>query len=79
MYVQVKLFASLRRFADDTASGVPFDVELPDGATLTDLCQALHLPTDEVKLTFVNGRVQPEDWQLQPGDEVGIFPPVGGG
>lgn len=79
MHVQVKLFASLRRFADNVAPGVPFDVELPAGATLTDLCQTLHLPTDEVKLTFVNGQAQPEDWPLQSGDEIGIFPPVGGG
>jgi molybdopterin synthase sulfur carrier subunit len=79
MHVQVKLFASLRRFAGDAASGTPLDVELPDGATLTDLYQTLHLPVDEIKLTYINGRVQPEDWRLQAGDEVGIFPPVGGG
>jgi molybdopterin converting factor small subunit len=79
MHVRVKLFASLRRFAGDAASGTPLDVELPDGATLSDLCHSLHLPANEVKLTFVNGRVQPEDWRLQPKDEVGIFPPVGGG
>ena len=79
MNVRVKLFASLRRFAGDSASGTPFVVELPDGATLTDLYQTLRLPADEIKLAYVNGRVQLEDWQLQPGDEVGIFPPVGGG
>ena len=79
MYVHVKLFASLRRFAGDVASGTPFDVELADDATLTDLYHVLHSPTDEVKLTYVNCRAQPENWRLQPGDEIGIFPPVGGG
>jgi len=79
MNVQVRLFASLHRFAGDTTPGTPIDVELPDGATLTDLCQTLRLPADEVKLTYVNGRVQAEDWPLQSGDEIGIFPPIGGG
>ena len=79
MHVQVKLFASLHRFAGDIAPGAPFEVQLPDGATIADLCQSLHLPPDEVKVAFVNGRAQDEAWILQPGDEVGIFPPIGGG
>jgi molybdopterin synthase sulfur carrier subunit len=79
MRVQVKLFASLTRFAGNARSGTPVEVDLPDSATLADLCQLLRLPADEVKITFVNGRTQAEDWRLQPGDEVGIFPPIGGG
>ena len=31
------------------------------------------------KITFVNGIVQPLDWILAAGDDVGIFPPIGGG
>jgi sulfur-carrier protein len=79
MRVQVKLFASLTRFAGNVKSGAPFEVDLPDSATLANLCQVLRLPADEVKVTFVNGRAQDENWLLQPGDEVGIFPPIGGG
>ncbi len=79
MRVRVKLYASLRRFAPNEASGVSFEVELPDGATLLDLVQRLHIPTEEAKLTFVNGLAQSLDYPLQPDDEVGIFPPIGGG
>jgi molybdopterin synthase sulfur carrier subunit len=79
MLVHVKLFASLRRFAGDAPLGTPIDVDMPEDATLTDLYQILQLPIDEIKLAYINGRVQPDDWQLQPGDEIGIFPPVGGG
>jgi len=39
----------------------------------------LNLPREEVKVAFVNGRTRPLDWPLQPEDEVGIFPPIGGG
>jgi molybdopterin converting factor small subunit len=79
MQVHVKLFASLRRFTGNTPLGTPLDVDVPEGATLTELYQTLHLPVEEIKLAYINGRVQPDDRQLQPGDEIGIFPPVGGG
>jgi molybdopterin converting factor small subunit len=79
MRVHVKLFATLRRYAPSMAAGIPFEVDLPDGATITDLIHHLNLPAEEVKVAFINARAQPEDWRLEPDDEVGIFPPVGGG
>jgi len=79
MRVRVKLFATLRRYAPNEAAGVPFEVNLPDGATIADLFRQLHLPAEEVRVAFVNARARPEDWRLEPDDEVGIFPPVGGG
>jgi molybdopterin converting factor small subunit len=39
----------------------------------------LQLPTEQVKITFVNGLARELDTLIQPGDEVGIFPPIGGG
>jgi molybdopterin synthase sulfur carrier subunit len=79
MLIQVKLFATLRRYAGDTPPGQPLPVELPVGATLQDLVQQLGIPPEETKVAFVNARAQELDWILQPGDEVGIFPPIGGG
>ena len=79
MHVQVKVFATLVRCVPGVKSGVPFDVELPEGAFLGDLVKRLNLPDNEVKIVFVNGRTQCLDFRLRPGDEVGIFPPVGGG
>lgn len=79
MRVRVKLFASLSRFANGARPGAPLVIELPEGATLADLIQRLQIPAEEAKLTFVNGRACPPDWQLQPGDEIGIFPPIAGG
>jgi molybdopterin converting factor small subunit len=54
-------------------------VELPESSTLADLVAHLGLPREELKLTFVNGRNQELGYRLAPGDEVGIFSPVGGG
>ena len=79
MRIRVKLYATLRRFAAHTGVGVPFEVDLPDGATIADLIYHLNLPAEEVKMAFVNACARSEDWRLEPGDEIGIFPPIGGG
>jgi molybdopterin converting factor small subunit len=79
MRVRVKLYASLSRYYGNGAAGVPFEIEVSEGATMVDLVDRLKLPREEVKLFFVKGRARPIDWPLEPGDEVGIFPLIGGG
>jgi molybdopterin converting factor small subunit len=77
--VHVKLFATLRHLRPGLGIGEAFPVELPDGATVDGLIRRLDLPEKEVKLIFVNGIVREGDQPLADGDELGIFPPVGGG
>ena len=77
--VQVKLFATLRQYRPGLGIGERFPVELPDGASVRDLARQLELPEDQVKLIFVNGLFQSFEHGLSDGDEIGIFPPVGGG
>jgi len=79
MRVVTKLFASLHSPKVQAGPGIPFDVQLPEGVTLADLVALLRLPPEQVRVTFVNGRARPLDWVLQPEDQVGIFPPIGGG
>ena len=79
MRVKVRLFATLVCYVSGIKPGAPFEVELPEGTTLADLMNQLNLPQKEVKVAFVNGRTQPLDFQLQHSNEVGIFPPIGGG
>jgi sulfur-carrier protein len=79
------LFASLRRFAPANEPGFPlepgsgFEVELPEGGTLGDLLSALEIPSEETRVAFVNGNIRDLDWELKTGDELGLFPPIGGG
>jgi molybdopterin synthase sulfur carrier subunit len=77
--VNVKLFATLGRHMADVPAGTPFAVAVRDGATVKDLVEQLGLPREEVKLVFVNGRAEPLEYVLQANDELGIFPPIGGG
>jgi sulfur carrier protein ThiS len=68
-----------RRFAGDTPAGQPLELELDQGSSLQDLIDCLGIPPEETKVAFVNGRAQELDYILESGDEVGIFPPIGGG
>jgi len=79
MKIKIKLYATLRPFLGDVPSGTPVEVELPEGSTLGYLAAFLKLPLDEVKICFVNGRIVELEKVLEESDEVGIFPPIGGG
>ena len=76
----MRLFATLARRRRGASSGKPFDLELPQGATLADLLAKLGVPAEEVHLSLVDGRiVHDRDLRLSEGSRVGLFPPVGGG
>jgi sulfur-carrier protein len=80
MKVTVKLFAMLKPYApEEVRAGTPFEVELPEASTIADLVTHLGIPEREVKVTYVDGRARSLHFRLEPGAEVGIFPPVGGG
>jgi len=77
--VYVRLFATLRRHFPDLKIGEAMPVELPDGTTVGQLIEHLGVPSQEVKTVFVNNIIRDPESPLRSGDEVGIFPPIGGG
>jgi molybdopterin converting factor small subunit len=79
MTVYVKLFATLRRHFPELGIGEAMAVQLPADSTVKQLLQELSLEDEHVKIIFVNGITRKESYRLRQGDEVGIFPPVGGG
>jgi molybdopterin converting factor small subunit len=79
MKIAVKLYASLAKYAGVSIMHEPLQLEVSVGTSLTGLYQRLGIPEDEVKTAFVNSVLQPPEYVLQEGDQVGIFPPVGGG
>ncbi len=79
MKIYVRLFATLRQYIPNAKGGATLSFELPESATLHHLIEKLNLPVEEVKLCYVNGRYQELNYTLQEGDEIGIFPPIGGG
>lgn len=74
MRVRIKCFATL---CDHT----PPDgqLELPEGATVADLLPRLGLVEQDLKLAFVNSKHADLGTVLVDGDQLGLFPAVGGG
>lgn len=79
MTIYVKLFATLRHRYRHLGIGEPMPVKLSEGATAGQLLEHLRIPDDRVKIVFVNNVVRDRDHPLADGDQVGVFPPVGGG
>ena len=77
--VRVKLFATLRSHRPGLKMGEALPVELETGSTVGELLAGLGVPVEEVKLVFANGLARDLEYVPADGDELGIFPPVGGG
>ena len=75
IYITLKLFATLAPYLPENAD----HFQITDGTTVQALITDFQLPSDAVKLIFVNGRKQETTYVLKPGDRLGLFPPVGGG
>jgi molybdopterin synthase sulfur carrier subunit len=79
--IRVRFFASHR----EAAGAGQTVVELPDGATVRELREALsaRLPgfaaVDLPSVVAVNGTFCTDGARLRAGDEVALFPPVSGG
>ncbi|MCZ6689654.1 MAG: molybdopterin converting factor subunit 1 [Planctomycetota bacterium] len=81
MEVRVLLFASVRQ----SAGGDEIRIDVPDGTTAGDLLDRLRekIPAleglaDRIKLA-VNEEFVDRSYEIQPGDEVAVIPPMSGG
>jgi sulfur carrier protein ThiS len=72
--IEVHLFATLRegRFRRKT-------LQFPPGSTVADVCQQLAIGAGEVAVSLVNGSLSAREHRLKGGDEVSLFPAIGGG
>ena len=60
-------------------AGVPFEADLNEKSTVVDLLVYLNLSKKDSVIVFINGRNRSPDHELAAGDQIGIFPPIGGG
>ncbi len=79
MMIKVRLFATLRKYLPGLELGKSSDVQLEPGTSISQLYVVLGIPAEEVKLAYVNGIYCEPETILKDGDEIGIFPPIGGG
>ena len=78
MKVNVKLFATLRKYSPESSANQQ-SLDLADGTTSRQVLQQLAVPEPEVAFVFVNSKRQKLDEPLSDGDELGVFPPIAGG
>ena len=74
MKIEIRLFASLRKYANDKSR-----IELEDGANVSDFIERIGVPPSEVAIILVNGRHANQDQRLRDGEAVSLFPAIAGG
>jgi len=73
--IKVKYFAGYR-----TLKGKKEELlDVPGNSTILHLLEKANIPGGEGLLVLVNGIKKPKAYVLKEGDEVGIFPLIGGG
>ncbi|MCB9481075.1 MAG: MoaD/ThiS family protein [Desulfobacteraceae bacterium] len=74
MKIRVKLFAQFRknRFKEK-------EIEVSEDTSVSDILKLLEIDEKEAGIIFVNGRHFENKPVLENGDQVSIFPVVGGG
>ncbi len=79
MEITVTLYATLIKYNPEDRGNKEFKVELPEGSKVKDLLVHLGIKEGEAKQVFIRHKSRPEDFPLEAGERVAIFPPVAGG
>jgi molybdopterin synthase sulfur carrier subunit len=74
LVIEVRLYASLRRYRPTGSDTGMLAVDVPDGISLGELLSELEINTDEIKLAAVNGDESAKSRVLADGDRVELFP-----
>jgi sulfur carrier protein len=74
MKAKIKLFATLRAGRFDMSV-----LDLDEETTISVLLRMLKIEQKEAAIIFINGVHGDYDSVIKSGDEVAIFPPIGGG
>ena len=84
MHITLKLYASLTEYLPpEQRAGNRIGLELPDGATVSQVIEPFKLPMKLVHLVLINGHFVPPEERgsrtLVDGDVLAIWPPIAGG
>jgi len=75
MKVNVRLFASIRKFSEKNN----LEINIKEGSSVKDLLSAIGIPQDEPLLVIVNEYTRGKETLLQEGDTLCLFPIIAGG
>jgi len=75
MKVNVRLFASIRKYSDKRN----LEIDIQEHSTVGDLLSKLGIPQDEPLLVIVNEYTERKNTLLKEDDTICIFPIIAGG
>lgn len=79
MNIEVRVFATLRRYLPELAIGEAKITQVEPGTTFGELRDSLGLPPQEAKIIMCNNvQVEPGE-TINDGDRIAFIPPVAGG
>ena len=79
MKIRVKLFGTLSRYVSGFRPGWGMDLDLPDGARVSELMHSLGIQKSQGDVVATGGRILKADDELKEGMQVDIFQLVFGG
>ena len=74
--VKISLFAGLRGYIGGAPS---VEVDVQPGETIRQVLDRLGIPVAQTRIVFVNNRAADLSYPLRGGEQVGVFPAIGGG
>jgi len=74
--VKLNLYAGLRAHIGGKPS---VDLEIEPGQTVGELLDRLGVPRGQTRILFVNSRAAALSDKLTGGEQIGVFPAIGGG
>lgn len=74
--IKLNLYATLRSYVNGASS---LDVEVQSGQTIQQVLDKLGVPAEQTRIVFVNNRAATLAQSLEGGEQIGIFPAIGGG
>jgi molybdopterin converting factor small subunit len=81
--IEFKLFASLMIYLPSGTEGHSVFVDVPEGATISEVIDRFHVPTEKAHLAVCNGviihRADRDSREVNDGDVIALWPPVAGG
>ncbi len=75
-HVQVNLYATFRAFGGGRPS---VEVQIAPGQTVGEVLRKLGVPAEQARIIFVDHRAGDLGQTLQGGEQLGVFPAIGGG
>jgi sulfur carrier protein ThiS len=83
MKVTLKLYATLRDYLPADGDGTQTVLELPEHASVADALAQLSVPISQAHIVLINNRqvrrTEVPERRLHDGEEVAVFPAIGGG